>query len=236
MTDVSAHLRACRDDYRRRAHRPVVAWDCLGAATWGDVCDRLADDVDELGLTGERAIGFLKAKAKEASDASGDMRGIGLVVSLDLVRQFQIIMDPIARDPVGWIKVRGHREHFGREGVEGMPEYRRMLGTNNCVAYLKRDWGESRGRFGSTNPRTPRIEAEDAWEARRVAWLARYNPGIQVIHGEGGWIVDPTEDRGASYTPLYGTVAEHMAEPFPTAFPDAIGVRCAMRPVQALAA
>lgn len=236
MTDVSAHLRACRDDYRRRARRPVVAWDCLGAATWGDVCDRLADDIDELGLAGERAIGFLKAKTKEASDASGDMRGPGLVVSLDLVRQFQLIMDPIARDLVGWIEVRGHREHFGREGVEGMPEYRRMLGVNNCVAYLKRDWSESRSRFGSTNPGTCRIETEDAWEARRVAWLSRYNPGIRVIHAEGGYAIDPVDGQGARYTPLYGTVAEHMAEPFPTAFPNTIGIRCATKPAPALAA
>lgn len=247
MTDVVAHLRACEARFNERALRPVVAWDCLGAASWSRACRMLAAEIESAGLTGEQAIGYLKAKAHEVRTRTADMdRGIGFLVGLDAWTRFDEIIDPIARDRRGWIEVRGHSEHFGREGVEGMPTYRRMLGVNHCVASLSREWKEESRRRGfhqtplpADAPRACRIEPEDSWEARRLEWLGRYHPGILVIHAEGGWERDARHDldadyrpgadlhadipRACQYTPIYGTVAQHMAEPMPTLLPCAIG-------------
>lgn len=250
MTDIVAHLRACRDRFAERAARPVVAWDCMGASRWARVCGDLADEIEGLGLTGQQAIGFLKGRAhsvRNRADAA-NQGGMGLIVSLDTWNRFDEIIDPIARDRTGWIEVSGHAEHFGREGADGMPEYRRMLGVNTCVAFLKREWKEER-RPGSTawcttgrddGRRRIWVESDAAWEARRLEWLGRYHPDVWVMHKEGGWHrpddfdydkaeaarynQDETAPRAAQYTPLYGTVAQHMTEPFPLALPTAFGM------------
>lgn len=245
MVDVVSHLRACRDRFAERSKRPVVAWDCMGASKWAEICDGLAREIEDLGLHGEQAIGFLKGRAHDSRTRAdrGDQSGMGIVVSMDVWSRFDEIIDPIARDRRGWIELRGHAEHFDREGIEGMPTYRRMLGVNQCVATLSREWGEIPRNRGSIyrmaepigGPRRCRIESEDAWETRRQAWLGRYHPDIPVIHAEGGWERDDTTDlglpinpleapRARQYTPLYGTVAQHMAEPTPTALPWAWGL------------
>lgn len=235
MTDVVAHLRACAARYAERHRKPVVAWDCMGAAKWGEVCNRLADEIEDLGLPREQAVGYLKAKAKQGRDGAGDGRGVGLLISLDMWREFDRIIDPIARDRVGWIEVSGHREHFGRDGFEGLPEYRRMLGANHCVAFLSRDRKEAPVRRGTAiQERRYTIEAADKWEERRLAWLSQYHPGIPVIHKEGGYMRDGSETR--SYTPIYGTVEQHMAESLPYALSVPFGLTMSLSAPLAAAA
>jgi hypothetical protein len=246
MTDVVAHLRQCQIRFAERAARPVVAWDCLGASKWAEVCGRIANEIEGLGLTGEQAVGFLKGKAHAArtrADAA-DLAGLGILVSLDTWGKFDEIIDPIARDRRGWIEVKGHAEHFGREGIHGMPTYRRMVGVNQCVATLSREWKEERRHRDAPidAPRRMWIEPEDKWEARRQAWLSRYHDGVLVIHADGGWERDADHDidadhrpgadmhadipRARQYTPIYGTVAEHLAEPMPFAMTSAFGMVC----------
>lgn len=253
MTDVVAHLRTCHIQFAERAARPIVAWDCFGASKWAEVCRDLANEIEGLGLTGDQAIGFLKGKAhavRGRADAA-HQGGLGILVTLDAWGRFDEIIDPVARDKRGWIEVKGHSEHFGRPGVNGMPTYRRMLGANQCVAMLSREWKEERRHRDAPldAPRTTWVESEADWEARRQTWLSRYHPDILVIHGEGGWVRDNDVDvdadyrpganmhadipRARQYTPIYGTIAEHMAEPMPLAMTTAFGMMCRLpTPVQ----
>lgn len=257
MTDVAAHLRACAARFNERDRRPVVAWDCMGAATWAKVCNAIADEIESLGLAGEQAIGFLKAKAHQArtgADAKSQ-KGLGFLVSMDAWTKFDEIIDPIARDRRGWIEVSGHAEHFNRIGIDNIPTYRRMLGSNQCVATLTREWREERRpRYADHNaPRRCWVESDEAWEARRLEWLGRYHPDVWVVHKEGGWerdadfdfakaertatSHDPDAPRARQYTPLYGTVRQHMAESMPFALSCAFGTYQTMfRPEQRLAA
>jgi len=227
MTDVVAHLRACQTDYIARHRTPRVAWDCMSAETWSNTCGRLAEEIETLGLTGDQAIGFLKGRAHAMrTRADAGVTGLGMIVSMDVWREMDAIIDPIARDRRGWIELSGHREHFGREGLDGLPTYRRMLGANTCVSTLTREHTEvRRGRYADpSEPRRFVIEDEAAWEARRQAWLGRYAGDIWVVHREGGWHRDADATTSIRYTPLYGTVADHMVEPAPRAFTDAYGL------------
>ena len=59
-----------------------------------------------------------------------------------------------------------------------------------------------------------------------------------VVHKDGGYVRDDRDPmQGRCYTPLYGTVSAHAAEPMPRALPCTIGLvsRVPMRAATAVA-
>lgn len=228
MIDVVAHLRACATDFDERACNPRVAWDSLGAAAWAGVCTRLAGEIAELGLDHDAAVAHLKtcaARMRGRADGGGS-GGWGMVITMDAWTRMDEIIDPVARDRMGWIELIGHREHFGRHALEGLPTYRRLLGRNRCVAVLTREHRVLNRRGGDGIDEVV-VEDGAAWEARRAAWLGRYHPAVPVVHAEGGW--ERSGDGGAHpYSPLMGTVGVHAASPMATAFVGPYGAMCDM--------
>lgn len=215
-TRADEYLRTCAADYLYRHKNPRVAWDCIAAKTWSDICLRLADEV--AGMPMERAVGYLKAmqqRAIKGTEENWPNKGPSPVASflshLDASREFDRILDPIAHDRVGYIQVQAlgnYADFTTSDGVTykespSRPYYRRMLGINNQVGGISRQDDES----------------DELWLARRRRWLSQYHPGIMVV-AEGGWfhrtdVFDQTDIReptGWQYTPFYGRVGEFIEE------------------------
>lgn len=189
---VEQHLLKCAEEYSRRAAHPVVAWDCMGAATWGNRCRELAAAVSE--MSDSDALAYLqecRAGATGQASLVGHSRPLSFVVGWDLVREMDKIVDPIAREKRGWIEVKSNGG-LDNGKMSTRPAYRRMLDTNHCVGFCGRNMGES----------------DDAWRTRRLEWLAAYHPDILVTCRDSGygWGLD-----GGQCTSLLGTVRDFSA-------------------------
>jgi hypothetical protein len=186
------HLAACAEDYARRAAHPMTAWDQLSAKTWSALCETLANEL--VHLSEADALAHLIRRRDEHSHLNWNTENSSpwaFLVTIDLKRQMDIIVDPIAREHRGWIEV----STFGGldDGKMSVrPGYRRMLGVNHCVSHCGRQPGES----------------DEAWQSRRVNWLGRYHPDIHVTSRDNGygWGVG-----GGQCTSLLGTVREFAA-------------------------
>jgi hypothetical protein len=183
------HLLACGQRYAQRAANPVVAWDCIGAKTWAGRCETLAGEI--LDMTEQDALAHLIRRRDHDSHRSPSKLNTSpwaFLVTIDLVREMDTIVDPIAREHRGWVEVTttGGLDN-GKMSIR--PAYRRMLGINHCVSYCGRE----------------RDESDQAWQERRVAWLSQYHPNIHVTcrdHGYGWGL------GGGQCTSLLGTVRE----------------------------
>lgn len=186
---VYDHLVACAADYARRAANPQVAWDQLGAKAWSGRCETLANEVQ--GLSETDALAHLIRRRDEHAHLNWDTKNSSpwaFLVTIDLKQQMDIIVDPVAREHRGWIEVSTYGGlDDGKMSIR--PGYRRMLGINHCVSHCGRE----------------RDESDEAWQARRVAWLGRYHPNIWVTACDNGygWGVG-----GGQCTSLLGTVQE----------------------------
>jgi hypothetical protein len=190
---VEQHLLQCAAEYSRRAAHPVVAWDCMGAATWAGRCRELAAAVSEMSDTA--ALTYLqecRAGASGQASKLGFSRPLSFIVGFDLVREMDKIVDPIAREKRGWIAV-STSGGLDDGKLSTRPSYRRMLETNHCVGFCGRKERES----------------DDAWSARRVAWLGKYHPDVLVICRDSGygWGLD-----GGQCTSVLGSVQEFASK------------------------
>lgn len=186
---VREHVLACAQNYAKRAANPVTAWDCLGAKAWAGRCEDLANEV--LGMSEEDALAHLirrRDSGKHLSWSEPNTSPWSFVVTLDLLQHMDTIVDPIAREQRGWIEVSSYGG-LDNGKLSSRPSYRRMLGVNHCVSYCGRKLDES----------------DQAWNARRVAWLSQYHPNIYVMSRDGGygWGLG-----GGQCTSLLGTIGE----------------------------
>lgn len=189
---VAAHLLDCAAKYANRAAYPVVAWDCMGAATWAGRCRELAAAVAD--MSEFEALHYLqecRAGAPAQASKVGYSRPLSFIVGIDLVREMDRIIDPIAKEKRGWIAV---CSHGGLDDgvISTRPGYRRMLDTNHCVGFCGRERGES----------------DDAWRTRRLQWFSQYHPDVPVICTElgYGWGLD-----GGRCTSILGTAQQFSA-------------------------
>jgi len=189
MTSVQQHLIRCAEDYEARAANPVVAWDCMGASAWGSACRRFASETAAMSDT--EAVAWLTAKRDAVPAKAGDAVLPGWYLQMDWLAQMDRILDPVARERVGWIEVGSNGGlDGGRPGER--PGYRRMLGVNRCVSYCGRERGED----------------DSAWLRRRADWLSRYHGGIWVARSFYGRY---TSD-GNHYTQIVGTVGSFASQ------------------------
>lgn len=194
---VYAHLLACGQRYAQRAANPVTAWDCFGAKTWAGHCETLAVEVADMSEQAAHAhLIHRRDSDSHRPPSKQNTSAWSFMVTLDLIREMDAIVDPIAREHRGWIEVttNGGLDN-GKMSIR--PAYRRMLGVNHCVSHCGREVGET----------------DQAWATRRAAWLSRYHPDIHVTcreHGYGSGLA------GGQCTSLLGTVREfaEMSHPW----------------------
>lgn len=203
---VYNHIRACGQRYAQRAKNPVTAWDCIGASSWASRCETLAEEIKGLGED-EALAHLIRRRDNHAHLTPGQKSEStwAFLVTIDLQREMDTIVDPIAKEHRGWVEVTSNGGlDNGKMSVR--PAYRRMLGVNHCVSYCGREVGET----------------DQAWQDRRVAWLSRYHPNILVMCQETGygWGLD-----GGQCTSLLGTVREFALTPHPW-FNKTICVAC----------
>lgn len=185
-TLIQEHLLEQARRYASRAATPVTAWDCLAAQRWSDRCTELAGQVS--GMTDEAALAHLKQIRAAIEAKSGSWSGWGFYAVFTELREMDTLIDPVARDLVGWITISTHGGlDDGKPSIR--PGYRRMLGINHCVSACGRERGES----------------DEDWLNRRNVWLAKYHPDIKVIRDHNAWSDDRTQ-----YTHIVGSVREIM--------------------------
>lgn len=175
MKSVRNHVLSVAQDYEARAVRPVVAADVLGADKSAQWCRTLAAQME--GLSDEESLALLKQRQQQLSISLEG--GLQMLASLHLHQLMHELIDPVAREKVGWIELSYgvHRD---------LPMYRRMLGINQQVGSCTRE-----------------VDEPDAqWLVRREAWLARYHPQVPVVRMDS-W----SEDR-ARYTAFVSTAGE----------------------------
>lgn len=196
---IIAHLLECSAEYKRRALRPRVAWDCLGAETWAGICKQLAGRV--WGMDEATALRTLIAiRDGDYSSMQGSEGAIGWYASMDMWTQMAEIVDPIAMEQVGYIVLRESRASGNLKGPPEQQEaYCRYLGTNLYMDGLRR------GRSDGTTFGWVLDESDEAWAARKQAWFARYHPGILIREDRERW------DSGASYTRVISSVGDFLA-------------------------
>lgn len=200
ISPVIDRLLECALDYEKRALSPRVAWDQMGAETWGKTCRRWFDTYKDVAdkAAGDREI-ITKMRAIQASDPKA-ATGFEMIVSMDVWTQIDRILDPVDQDVVrGWIEVDSSHD-------DDRPRFRRMLGVNHCVAGLMRGLPKPYSMF----ERLPETDAD--WLARRRAWLGRYNPNTWVVR-TSRWSND------GQATQLVGRVCDviddvHLSEPY----------------------
>jgi len=194
MHYVEKHLRERAAKYADRYANPVTAWDQIGARSWSERCEQLAEVTAP--LAPEAAMQYLHACRAKADGVDGlldSSQPMAFIVSMDMAREMDTIIDPIAVAHRGWIEAQvGGGLDDGK--LSTRPAYRRMLGVNHCVAYCGRERGES----------------DDAWLSRREQWFARYHPDVWVVSREAGygWGID-----GGQCSSLLGRVADFMKVP-----------------------
>lgn len=182
MPTIHAHVLREAARYAQRARVPVVARDIFSADKWSEQCMQMAQQIE--GMSEADALAHLKAFR---ADLRWDTRsGWSFMTSMDAMGLMDELIDPVAKDKVGWIEMSAWGGlDKGKRSVR--PHYRRMLGINNAMSSCIRDLGEP----------------EATWLARRDAWLAQYHPDIKVIRGCASW----SEDR-CQYTSIVATVSE----------------------------
>jgi hypothetical protein len=184
MGSVHQHLTACAAEYAERSRNPITAWDQLAADKWSGLCLQLAREIEY--LSDDEALVYLKAK--RTTCVLNTSSSAALVISMSHMKEYDRVIDPIAREQTGWIEVNAWGGLDDGKSSE-RPGYRRMLDTNHCVGFVGRALGES----------------DEDWLRRRAAWLAQYHPDIWVIGSgfEWGWSLD-----GHQCTVLLGRVHE----------------------------
>jgi len=189
------HLLHCSDEYKSRAERPRVAWDCMAAKTWSDICLTLADRV--WGMDDETALRTLIGLRDRDPGIDTSRGGIAWYAGYDHWAQMQRIVDPVARENRGYILLCESRASGHLKGPPEQQEaYARYLGINQCVSSIRR------GMSDGTTFGWVMNESDEAWALRKRAWIERYHPDIQI-----------TGDRwnGDDYSPKITTVGEFLA-------------------------
>ena len=195
MNAIHQHILRFQEKYARRAREPLVAWDCLGAERWAQDLAALAQEVES--MSEEQALAHLQALRREADRLPlQGQNSWGLVSTMWHCHKLDELIDPVARECVGWI-VLGTHGGLNNGKMSTRPGYRRMLDVNHCVAACGRE----------------RDESDEDWLAHRDAWLAQYHPDVPVVRDNRAWSEDRTQ-----YTAFVGTVkslraTEHLVEP-----------------------
>lgn len=182
MASIHDHVVQQAARFEELAIHPVVAWDALSADKWAKQLEMLAEQI--AGMSDDEALAHLKTLRDGLW--TNPRSSWSLMNSMDAIRKMNELIDPVAKDKVGWIEVAafGGLDN-GQRSIR--PGYRRMLGVNNVTSGCARALDEP----------------EDAWLARRDIWLAQYHPDIKVIRGRTSW----GEGR-SQYTTIIGTVSE----------------------------
>lgn len=206
VSPVLDRLLECALDYEQRARRPRVAWDQLGAETWGKVCRRWFDAYKDAPdkIAADREI-IARLRAIQAGERD-ESTGLHFIVNFDVWAQIDRILDPVDQAGVrGWIELSA-----SLDPGDDRPQFRRMLGLNHCVDGLRRGLPKS----GSMFERLPETDAD--WLERRRAWLSRYHPDTWVVR-PSRWAPD------GEATQLVGRVRDlldvvHLTETHDTRF------------------